>query len=306
MKVYTRAGGGLGNRILGSVTSYYFSTLLNEPLYIDWPEGNPGCLAKWTDLFDDSQKIINQKLEETEDMVYIVHNPEYFTDKKNVICHRNEPISNNLLKGTANDIVVQDDGACVDELPVNVLIDFFTTGLKIKDNILDLAKGFCYDNNITNNTIGIHLRLTDMLQSGAYGFNTQAGTQCINENEARDLILSEYINEIGSILSKDPSMKFFICSDDPYAEKKILNQFPDAVIFYNKSCYVDKFHEDRGWEARDRTGVDVCSFNVSRSSESVIEAMIDCLILSRTKNAGFPRVGSFNRLAKYLKIIEFD
>lgn len=326
MKIYSKAGGGLGNRILGSVTAYYFSSLLGEPLHIDWPEGNPGCLATWKDLFVDTEEIINEKIEETDETFYIVHNLAYFQDKKNILCHRNGPEPKDLLRGspkmcgsfreksnellegiisnrTDTDILIQDDGAYIDRIPMDTTISFFTKGLKIRDDILNTARAFCKKHDVTNKTIGIHLRLTDMLH---FGFNAQSKITGESEDSMLNSILSQYIDKIESIISKSPSTRFFVCSDDPRAEAILTDRFPVNVSAYSKAHYAEKFHKDAEWSNIDETGQDLCRYNVSRSSESVIEAMIDCLILSRTRTEFFPRIGSFNALARYLNIVEFD
>lgn len=319
MKICTRAGGGLGNRILGSVTAYYFSTLFDEPLYINWPEGNPGCLATWNDLFEDTKEIICQNFEENDDTFYIVHNTEYFKDKKNVLSHREKPTKEKpvgeprydskelleqiIINKADNNILVQDDGAHISHIPMDIIIRFFSKGLKIKNNILTKAKKFCNNHNITSNTIGIHLRLTDMLHFGATPGENITDE---DENNLRNAVLAKYADKIEEILSEDKSTQFFVCSDDPYAEVTLTKRFPKNVSSYGKKHYVEKFHEDKDWKRMDDTGEDICSFNVSRSSESVVEAMIDCLILSRTRSGYFPRVGSFNKLAKFFNIVEFD
>ena len=308
MRICTTAGGGLGNRILGSITAYYFSRLLDKKLHIDWPEGNPGCLAGWHDLFTNSENVVNSIVPQGKEDYYIVHDPQYFTDKKNVITHRNRfaPISiDSLVKGIlaiddpSIDVIIQDDGAYVEELPNPILYKFFQEDLKIKKHILDTSHQFCYTNGINNKTIGVHLRLTDMTHYGvAPGITSRAGN--------REAILEQYVLSIKNFLEKDPSTRFFVCSDDSEAERHLHEVFKYSIITHDKSEYVEKFHKEEGWGRMDTTGEDICRYNVSRSRISVIEALIDCLILSRTNTTLFPRVGSFNILTQYLSLVKFD
>jgi len=66
-----------------------------------------------------------------------------------------------------------------------------------------------------------------------------------------------------------PDEKFFVLSDDPNVEKKFSKL--KNVIVRMKEHYVEKENEDAGW----------CG-NVERSSESVMDALIDLTILSKT------------------------
>jgi hypothetical protein len=314
MRICNKSGGGLGNRVLGSITAYYFANLLGRKLHIGWPEGIPACLADWKDLFENTSTICQDIVPENFDDYYIVHNTEFFKDKKHVMCHRGnaplqqekiiEQLTDILTESTANgkDIIIQDDGAYVNELPMELLSKFFREGLRIKQHILDRASKFCYLNNITKDTLGVHLRLTDMIH---YGLAIRRQIPSGNEVDMKNYILGQYVDELNKIVKDFPEKRFFVCSDDPKAENRLKDLFGDKIITFDKSQYVEKFHPTEGWDRRDTTGEDLCSYNVSRSKDSVIEALIDCLILSRTNSGHFPRVGSFNILGQMLSLVDF-
>jgi len=296
MRVCTKTGGGLGNRVLGSLTGFFISRLNNTPLYIHWPDDNPACLASWTDLFVDNNAIINDHVPETDDDYYIVHNPSYYTNRVNVLCHRSDvllkdnhellSLTNNLIRQpTSQDIIIQDDGAMAAQLPRELIKEYFCNGLMIKPYIIDKAREFCKLHQVDGNTIGVHMRLTDMIHE-----------------DNRQSIINQYINK----MCEFESSRFFICSDDSDAEEQLKEAFPGSIIKYDKTEYVEKFHTSAGWKRMDTTGNDKCRYNVSRSKDSVIEALIDCLVLSRTDMNHFPNVGSFNSLSRFLKLVKFN
>ena len=296
MRVCTKTGGGLGNRVLGSLTGFFISRLNNTPLYIHWPDDNPACLASWTDLFVDNNAIINDHVPETDDDYYIVHNPSYYTNRVNVICHRSGVIlreNHSLLshiadlvrQPTSQDIIIQDDGAMAPHLPGELIKDYFCNGLIIKPCIIDKAIKFCERYQVDDNTIGVHMRLTDMIHE-----------------DNRQSIINQYINKMREF----DGSQFFICSDDSRAEEQLKEAVPGSIIKYDKTEYVEKFHTNAGWKRMDTTGEDKCRYNVYRSKNSVIEALVDCLILSRTNMNHFPNIGSFNTLSRFLKMVKFD
>lgn len=296
MRICTTAGGGLGNRILGSITAYYFSRLLDKKLHIDWPEGNPGCLAGWHDLFTNSESIVNSIVPQGKEDYYIVHDPQYFTNRVNVLCHRSGvllkdnhellSLTNDLIRQpTSQDIIIQDDGAMAAQLPRELIKEYFCNGLSIKPYIIDKAREFCKLHQVDGNTIGVHMRLTDMIHE-----------------DNRQSIIDQYINK----MCEFESARFFICSDDSDAEEQLKEAFPDSIIKYDKTEYVEKFHTSAGWKRMDTTGNDKCRYNVYRSKGSVIEALIDCLVLSRTNMNHFPNIGSFNSLSRFLKLVKFN
>ncbi len=117
--------------------------------------------------------------------------------------------------------------------------------LKFVDKIKNFCDQYCKKHNVTLFTIGIHLRATD--------FNTYTPT-----------FDKEY-----KWIEDQPDEKFFVLSDDPNVEKKF-NKL-DNVVVRRKENYVEKENKDAGW----------CG-NVERTSKSVLDALIDLTILSKT------------------------
>jgi len=117
--------------------------------------------------------------------------------------------------------------------------------LKFIDKIKNFCGQYCKKHSVTSFTIGIHLRATD--------FNTY---------------IPKFDKEYKWIEGQ-PEEKFFVLSDDPNIEKKFNNL--DNVVVRRKEHYVEKENKDSGW----------CG-NVERTSESVMDALIDLTILSKT------------------------
>jgi predicted RNA-binding protein len=82
-----------------------------------------------------------------------------------------------------------------------------------------------------------------------------------------------------SIIS-DKKSGYFVCSDDKATEDKF-NELKNVLV-YPKTSYVEKL-VDGEWttKIKDSEGR-IFPYNVDRSKQSVIEAFIDLLILSRT------------------------
>lgn len=117
--------------------------------------------------------------------------------------------------------------------------------LKFVDKITNFCDQYCKNHHINTYTIGVHLRATD--------FNTY---------------IPKFDKEY-ELIKNQPDEKFFVLSDDSNIEKEFgkLNN----VIVRRKEHYVEKENKNDGW----------CG-NVNRTSESVMDALIDLTILSKT------------------------
>lgn len=124
---------------------------------------------------------------------------------------------------------------------------YIDTGRELKfiDNIRNFSEMFAKRHSINAFTIGVHLRATD--------FNTY---------------IPKFDKEYKWI-SEQPEQKFFVLSDDPSIEKKF-NKL-ENVIIRRKEHYVQRQNENLGW----------CE-NIERTQESVMDALIDLTILSKT------------------------
>jgi len=252
--VYIFCDGGLGNRLGSLFGGLHFSMVNNKSPMIIWPENN-WCGCSFKDLFDsdipNTDWGINLAVNNKSECNFIVHD---FSQIKYPVANIEE---NNFktsikYKNTNNDIFYYH----------NIIPDYIDTdtqilllkSLKINSNILNKVNNFLepYKEQIIT---GLHFRKTD--------FRT------FLDEDYYDKIIKQNLDKI-----------FFVCSDDKQTELKFkLNK---NVITFEKNNYVNKLI-DSDWNASivDSEGRSFI-FNVNRSRESVIEAFIDMLILSKT------------------------
>ncbi len=237
--------GGFGNRYGTLLGGLFIARLHNLRPIINWRETSQ-CRASFNDIFENEQQfsIINSPLEEFNEYVLIMHD--------------------NFIKGKAfysanafstfwslGKITIDEDKLLYNNnwLPrcMNES-EFLSVGnsLNFKKDIQNSADDFAKETLINVNVTGVHLRATD--------FNVSV------PNFSREFV----------IIMENPDTRYFVLSDDKTIENKF-NQFENVVV-RKKVFYVEKVNETSTW----------CN-NIERSRESVIESLIDLLILSKTK-----------------------
>jgi hypothetical protein len=253
-KIIIFCDGGLGNRLGVLIGGIITAKKLNLDYEICWP-ANSWCGCDFVDLFDTNKNIINKNinelfLEDSED-VFLIHENQTKSKLKKIYSHSLQTLE--LLKNCENNIIYYHN-----QIPkyynkseiINTL-----SSLKIKKNIIDEVKKFSKEHDIENR-IGIHIRKTDFLP------------------KVDDKIIFDGIINSNNL--------FFVCSDDSETEKNFSNLL--NVVIHNKKNYAEKLNPSTSWNDKtvDYEGREFY-FNIKRNSESVIEAFIDMLILSRTK-----------------------
>ena len=128
---------------------------------------------------------------------------------------------------------------------------------------------------IDRQTYGVHIRRTDHAKkSDAY-----------------------FTSRMNAIVWKDPAARFFVCSDSKEAEDEIARKYPDRVVTRAKKSYVRKHNNDQDWLIR--ISDEEAYYNVSRDRQSVLEALEDLIVLSRTKFS-IKSNGSFSEIVELL------
>ena len=150
--------------------------------------------------------------------------------------------------------------------------------LKIQEDVLEKVNDICKQYSIDKTVKGIHIRATDWPYK-------------------QETIDAAYTT-IQRLVEDNPKQKIFVCCDEQSIEKDLCDQLPDNIIVFNKNSYVKKAVE--GTWREDVADVDgrVCNYNTLRDEESVVEAFIDMLLLSRTDIAYGHHVSSFWYFAK--------
>lgn len=252
-KMLVFCDGGLGNRLNSLIGGLITADIINADPMISWPANN-WCGCQFNELFNSNfsvdDKGINQIFTDTSDDIFLIHENQNNASLKYVYTHSLESIEK--IKSINKNVIYYHN-----KMPKNYTLNQMIEKLellKINENILNDVVKFCEINNINKDVKGVHIRRTD---TGRY----------IDQDQL--------YNEV-----KKSESRFFVCSDDEESEKKF-NTLPNVCIF-PKTSYVQKL-VDGEWRQRTRdTDNRVFKYNVDRPKQSVIEAFVDLLILSRT------------------------
>lgn len=274
-KITIFCDGGLGNRFGVLIGGLITADKLNAEPIICWPE-NSWCGCAFTDLFDTNIQVISDDINtlfgNNLDKVFLIHENQTKFNLEKVVPHSELNIEQ--LLSYPSDIIYYHN-----QVPpyygISKVVNKLNS-LKIKDSILQEVNRFCVENGFDQNTCGVHFRKTDVPIG-------------LNDDEVYQHILS------------NPTIKHYICSDDKETEMKFKQL--NNVYSYPKSSYVEKL-KDGGWNdlTTDLEGREF-NFNVNRPKQSVIEAFVDLLILSRTKIV-VNSVSSFLNFAKLYSNIQ--
>ena len=272
--------GGLSNRLNILIFALILKSKFGGNWAISWPINN-WCGAKFNTLFSAEMPVYEHPL-------------GYFKDNENdyiLIMHENQKdFKVDLIKYQKHFTNYQQYGdLLLSEKPIiyyHHLIPSFADSndineglkfLKIKPEILIAAYSFCVHNQINESVLGLHIRKTD------FG-NT---------------VDDEALYKIAS----NSDHKFFVCSDDEIVNDrfaKLMNCF-----VFKKKYYPEKMIDDTHWN--DLTTDDqgrIYNFNINRSAQSVNEALVDLLILSKTTHI-LTSNSTFLRMAMILKSINY-
>lgn len=262
--------GGIGNRMNSLIAGLILAKNLNKNPIIYWPLNN-WCECPFDDLFDTDLEVSQENINEVfcknlNSYFMVISNPTVYQSIKYL------EFSNNSIEflKTCNENFVYMN---------NKLPDMFLkadcykilSNLSIKKEILDKANKFILENNINNQVVAVHIRLTD-------------NTKQVNVDQVFDQI------------SQNKQIRYFVCSDDQDTEIKF-SQLPNVVI-HNKNNFVEKL-VDGSWNETitDKEGR-TFNFNVNRPKDSIIEALIDVLILSKCNLSNKQAKSTFYQLAK--------
>ena len=252
-KMIIFSDGGLGNRLNSLIGGLIAADKLGCTPVICWPVNN-WCGCSFEDLFVLNLEIIDKGINDIfldDDRIYLTHDNRIGKILTNIFDHSLESL--NLIHGLSQDIVYYHN-----KIPSYFLEDDIIKQLKtfkIVSNILLPAKSFCKQHNVGRGTKGVHLRKTDH------------GRQIDS-------------NQMFETIQIDRKSGYFICSDDK-ATEDTFNKLKNVLV-YPKTSYVEKLI-DGSWttKIKDSEGR-IFPYNVDRSKQSVIEAFVDLLILSRT------------------------
>jgi hypothetical protein len=263
--------GGFGNRFNALVSGLILARELDLSPQIVWPVNN-WCGAAYHELFDEHElEVVNREL------------ATYKTE-----CERYQYYIVEDRLGLAKEWVTPLTTPSVDEaraIAAKTSLDIFyytalipaflgfenvkaqVRELRLKPEITGRALSFIRDAGLTpGDYLGVQIRKTDFGGNGA------------DDNNLYELI------------QKVPHKRAFVCSDDKSVEERF-KTLPNVAIF-PKSAHVEKMIQGE-WTAvtADHSGR-LYAGNINRSGQSVIDAVVDLLLLSysqvvKTSNSTF-------------------
>ena len=100
---------------------------------------------------------------------------------------------------------------------------------KFKDDLLEIVNTFAQDNNINENTLGVHIRMSDM--------NAWHGSQF------GYVYIEDYIREIDALLDRGTIHNIFVASDNKETLYKLKKHYKD-IIYYPDVARTNNEHEE--------------------------------------------------------------
>ena len=254
---YISCDGGFGNRFNSLVGGLYLAKILNLAPTVIWNNNNY-CGANFTDLFDSTLESGS------------MHWPTFFDSYKSINLTRHNDFDRTLTCYPPNltDLPQLIEVVCSSSDPIVYHTDLIPSWVDTNKLIRDILPTIPFHRHlqtkanqvIAANTLGsayhgVHLRRTD--------------ADNVDENMYHSMVTS------------NPDKKFFVCSDDKDTEVRFA-QYPNVFV-HEKTSYVEKLVEGH-WNTNilDSSGK-IWPFNVNRSQVSVIEAIVDLIILGRSQ-----------------------
>lgn len=263
-KIYNYCDGGLGNRLGSLLGGLYLSKKLNYDYEIFWVNTR-WCSCPFDDLFEPTLKFqegtLTDIFSKNDSCLYLTH--DFGFRPPSHVKSISFVMMNNLNYDEFPCNIVYNNNLFPSFIGIETNINLLKE-LKINNKILNRVKNFVEENNIDENTVGLHVRRTD------------------NPNKLDDKVYIDVIN-------KNLDKKVFLCSDDEDVENRF-SQFSNVIV-HKKNNYVQKVTQDSDWTSDNGT-------NIFRQRDAVIDGFVDMLILSRTTPVELFD-GTFFRYAQY-------
>ncbi|WP_158239214.1 FkbM family methyltransferase [Uliginosibacterium sp. TH139] len=252
--------GGFGNRFNALVTGLILARRADLPLEVVWPVNN-WCGARFGELFDSPLTVIERELAS-----FVAEKDEYqylMTED-----HLQQGVSFRSPLGFEQESELL---ACVsgDDKPVFLYTPLIPAclppdevlaqvrALQIRPEIQRRAEAFLVAKGLQGEFFGLQIRKTDF---GA--------------NAADDENLFNLVKSL-------PDRRFFVCSDDAGVEQRFASLANVAV--HAKQAYVEKLNPGDWMDPTQDCSGRIYHGNINRSAASVIDAVVDLLILSHSK-----------------------
>jgi hypothetical protein len=268
------SSGGLGNRLIPLASCGLLANILDRKLGVYWPS-TTRCMGQFKNLFlNDIQEIDISVLNPNDCVIY--SKPEYvyhdatlnginhLLNMYNLIgCRPLDEISTNINHSKKFIIVYNNTFLSGFEDVSNFLKEL--NPIKNLKNIID---AFATKNKITKETIGVHARSTDFLNSS----------------------IEPYLNQVNNFVSSNKHIKILFCSDNPEWEAEMYLKYPNNIIIREKKDNVTKQNKNSSW-----------ANNALTSEVAVQEAIIDIFLLAKTNFLIYNKDSTFGKLVDFIK-----
>ena len=250
--------GGLSNRLNVLVFALVLRMKYGGKWNLAWPVNN-WCGSRFDDLFNIDMTVVDCDLNHyksiEEEYFLLMHENQANFNNDLIIFHSNLPTLENyrnIILGSKpvfyyHHLIpkcanLEDLKKCIGQI-------------EVRSSVRVIAENFCSTNGIDSTVLGLHIRKTD------FG------------NAVDDISLYEMV-------CKSP-LRFFVCSDDESVNHKFA-QLSNCIV-YEKKSFPTRMIMNSDWnEATVDDQGRVFNFNINRSAESITDALVDLLILSRT------------------------
>jgi hypothetical protein len=255
---YIFCDGGLANRLNTLFVGLLLKETTGTPWSVAWPQ-NRWCGAHLNDLFVSPLPVVPHGLtffkRFSRKFTFLFHENQIGFPEEKIFYHS----KNANLEGLQNIILTNTPVVYFHNLMPswfgNEQFRGMANKLVVKPEIKSKVDKFTKTHNISKKTIGIQIRKTDF------------GNK-VNDNEIYNIV-------------KTSQKSFFICSDSQEVEQRFA-KLPNCFVNL-KSHYAEKLNKNNDWNdfTTDDSGR-TYPYNIKRSAESVCDALVDFLILSRT------------------------
>lgn len=276
MKIYIHCDGGFGNRFNVLLSGLYLAGHAGLEPKIIWNSNN-WCGAKFAELFDCNlpvEPFDYRTFFQQHNTTNIIHENQFHQP---IVSYQPNSFNLNTLKSFIH-YQGRDVFYFTNLIPgwVNKteLLSIVVPQVPFRADIVRIAESVIAKNTLKQKFNGIHMRKTDFGNS-------------VNEQDYHNLI------------KQSPETKFFICSDDYETEKRFLQH--KNVFGYDKTNYVEKLIEGE-WNTNiiDNNN-NAWPFNVNRPSASVVQALVDLIVLSHSNIINTNLRSTFLQTALLLK-----
>jgi hypothetical protein len=255
--------GGFGNRFNALVSGLVLARTLDLSPQVVWPVNN-WCGAAFGELFANEMDVVEREL-----ATFVPERGRYqyfiVEDRLGIADRWATPLQmagwdavRSLLSASTQDIFYYT--ALIPPFIAAADIVAQVRSLRLRDEIVSRARAFLGERQlgaVPGDLLGVQIRKTDFGSNGADDDN------------------------LYQLISRCPQRRFFVCSDDKAVEARFAALA--NVVIHAKTAHVEKLVQGE-WTTptADHSGR-VYPCNVNRSAQSVIDAVVDLLILSHSQ-----------------------